>query len=67
MRTRGEEGGARLREIETGERGGVDVEFNQAAFSLLANYVFKASENFTVHTVHTCCMYSIMRLSLYLN
>lgn len=63
VRTRGEEGGVE-RDRQKRER---DREFSQAAFSLLANYVFKASENFTVHTVHTCCMYSIMSLSLYSN
>lgn len=66
MRTRAKEGGSSLREIERKERGR-EREFSQTAFSLLANYVFKAFENFTVHTVHTCCMYSITRLSLYLN
>lgn len=48
-----------------GVRGGRG--FNQAAFSLLANYAYKASANFTVHTFHTCCVYSIMCQSVYLN
>lgn len=45
------------------------AEFSQAAFSLLANYVFKASENFTVRTVRTCCILWCVRVSfcVYLN
>lgn len=65
-REKGGGGGSSLREIESEERER-DREFSQAAFSLLANYAFKPSENFTVHTVHTCCMHSIMPLSLYSN
>lgn len=67
MRTR-EEGGSILSEIETEAWGGDDnCEFSQAVFSLLANYIFTASENYIVHTVHTCCMHFIMCLCAYLN
>lgn len=73
MRTRGEEGASSWREIDRREGGGSgDAEFSQAAFSLLANYVFKASENFSVHThrhthtlfAHVVCILSCVSLCI---
>lgn len=49
-------GGRGEEEGPVGGQGEGRAEFSQAAFSLLANYVFKASENFTVRTVRTCCI-----------
>lgn len=67
MRTRregGREGSSSLREIETEEKGTERLARLSFHYWLI---ILKASYNVFVHTVHTCCMYSIMCLSLYLS